>query len=634
MTDPQHLADHAWKDAQALVERIEQAARSNVPVAKFFNDLTSGLRLTTGASTVAIGVTDRQKQSILARSGISIHDDQIVDFDDHSVDHAPRSEWISDESQDLGRLVAAQRIHRDVQLNIDLRFDRPVEFALRQPLNELVEVVMELAATVYTRCQLNELRVELAHRTNRDALISQLNEGLALSDSFSSIASAIASQTLVDRVSLLRFKSPRYRLITTSTQPVIDRRARQSRLLERLAATTLENADRFTFTVGAPSEVNQDTIESLDGYLHESGCREIHIEPIRDKQKHHAIAAIVLERFRTASADGPSIDSLLDPIREPVSQAVRSAIRRDDAPWGLIASRLAAATNRRRASFAAAGLLMLILASCWVPATLKIPVEGRVIATRQSRLYAPAEGIVVDVVVNNGQHVRKAQTLVILRSPNLDLQQRNMQGALSTARTRLDSLIANRSRSGGLASRERESNGSADEQVLKTEIEGLEKQLQLVRAQQDRLTIVSPIDGKVDRWDLQRSLIARPVTHGQYLLDVNSIADGWTVELDLPEENVNYVLDQQRLHPCRCTFRLRSNPTKTHDGMIQEIAEVAHLNPQGKSVIRVTLPIQSDATDNFRTGASVTAQIDCGQRPIGFVWLRGLIQWSRSQTWF
>ena len=78
------------------------------------------------------------------------------------------------------------------------------------------------------------------------------------------------------------------------------------------------------------------------------------------------------------------------------------------------------------------------------------------------------------------------------------------------------------------------------------------------------------------------------------LLDVISNEEGWTVELDLPEANVNYVLDEQQQSPCRCTFRLRSDPTTTYDGIVEKIADVAHINPTGKSMVRVTLTLKPD----------------------------------------
>lgn len=630
MTDPQQLADRAWKDAGALAERVEQAARSNVSRRSFFEDLATGLRLTSAASAVAVWVSESSKRTVLARAGVAIHDVEDVIVDPVPNDHSPHSQWNDGPTNNGGRLHAIQFVNEELQLGLDLRFDQPVDFSLRQPLGELAEVMLDLAMTFYLRWEVNGLRTELQHRTNRDVLISKLNEGIGLTESFASIALAISSEAMVDRVSLLRRRAGRYHMVTTSTQPKVDRRARSVRLLETLTSTALNHSSSMVFTIGAPSDVSPEISSSLEDYLHESGCREIHIESVcQDEQSDDAIAAIVLERFRAAGR-AQTISAMLTPIHRPVRLAIRNAISRDDAGWGLLASRVLTESNRRKAVFAAVGLAVLLLASCVIPAPLEIPVQGHIVATDRSRYFAPHEGMVSEVVVRNGQAVHQGDTLVVLHSPALDLQQREIEAALATAASRRDSLLALRSQ--GNSARQQESKVSADEKVLKAEMTGLRKQLELIQTQQDKLIIRSSIDGTVDRWDLQQSLAARPVTHGQYLLDVISREHGWTVELDLPEQNVNYVLEQQQA--CRCFFRLRSNPTKTYEGLVDQIADVAHLSPSGQSVVRLTVPIEADASAEIRSGATVVAQLQCGNRAIGFVLFRGLIQWWRCQTWF
>jgi hypothetical protein len=154
------------------------------------------------------------------------------------------------------------------------------------------------------------------------------------------------------------------------------------------------------------------------------------------------------------------------------------------------------------------------------------------------------------------------------------------------------------------------------------------------------LKIVSPIDGHVDRWNLQQTLAARPVSHGQYLAEVVSTQSGWLIELDLPDQHSRYVLDQQDRQACRCTFRLSSGSQTVYEGTVQRIAKVAHLDPRGRSMIRLVVPYDpsgangpSDAED-FRVGSMVLAKVHCGNRSLGFVWFRGLIEWTRRQTVF
>ena len=256
--------------------------------------------------------------------------------------------------------------------------------------------------------------------------------------------------------------------------------------------------------------------------------------------------------------------------------------------------------------------------------------------TKRSHVFAPVEGIVDDVLVVNGQKVQQGQALLLLRSPALELEQKAIEGNLATARTRLAALQALRSR-GDSSTSTREASSSASEQVLKAEIKGLEQQSELLMRQIATLEVKSPIDGNVERWDLGQSLVARPVTHGQYLVDVISSTEGWRLELDLPDAEVNYLLQQHRQEPCAVSFRVRSDPTRVHRGTVSEISEVAHVDARGRSLIRATVELDesslSGVTQSFRSGADVLAQVHCGQRSVGFVMFRGIIEWWRSQSW-
>ena len=93
-------------------------------------------------------------------------------------------------------------------------------------------------------------------------------------------------------------------------------------------------------------------------------------------------------------------------------------------------------------------------------------------------------------------------------------------------------------------------------------------------------------------------------------------------------------MKQQRQSPCRCSFRLRSDPTQDYYGEIAEIAGVANLGLDGQSIVTATFPVNVSRTVELRNGATVVAQVECGKYPIGFVLFRGLIQWYRSNPWF
>ncbi len=634
MPDPTHRNEGIWKDAEALIERVEAAARGSSGATLFFDDLVGGLRLTTHAGAVTLSVARGEEVTLLARSGVQLHAAESPGVPATGMDSGFTSHcrWFDDEHG--SQFNVCQRLQADRWLQLDFCFEHALELSLREPIGELAEVLLDLTAPVVLRDELDELQQRVNTRTDRDDLIRGLNQGIGLSDSFGSIATTLASACQFDRVSLLQRRGKRFRLVTTSARQKVIRRARQIRLLERLVGVVLSESDSFEYQVGNAADLDVAVSDALEPYCNQSGFREIYMHLIRDSLSHKPVAVMVVERFQAAENELERIQPKVQTLLPPLEDAVRDALKREDSGWGLIASRVWSPANRKKIAGSTIVLVILIVAALFVPMELRLSVEGRVVATEQSRLFSPTEGVVSAIFVANGESVSKDAVLLQLRSPALDLQRRTVEGALATAETRLVSLTAMRSRGNAISNREREAEVAAEERVLRKEIEGLNAQLVLLESQQANLTIRTPMDGLVDRWDLTQSLQSRPVTHGQYLLDVISETDGWTIELDVPETHVNYVLQQQQLMPCRCSFRLRSDPTRTYQGAITEIAGVANLEPSGKAVVPATFALNTEQIGELRDGATVVAQVECGKYPLGFVVFRGLIQWYRSNPWF
>ncbi len=641
MSEPAHLSSDAWKDAEAFIGRAEAVCRSEVSPDLIYEEILRGLIVTASAAAAALWVVIGEERQSLSRCGVDVS--PVDDDKDHQAicSHAsatPTAKWTDDftpgddASADSARLTAVVRLSPDTVLGLTLRFGQPASLAIRQPQQELAEVVLDLLSGVYLRAQFRAMRERECRQSDRDALVGELNAGIGLTDSMSAIAQAVAKETGADRVSLLRLDSLRAKLIAASTQPRVDRRARQIRLIEELAAAVADRCGSLTFVVGDPVEVDPAVQPSLENYLKQSGCREIHVETVTEENEPRAL--IVIERFRLEGETNRSSLSKLPSIREPVGDAVLRALRRDDAGWSLVATRLSRGSYRRKAAYVAAVGAVVLMLLWLVPARLQIPVEGRIEPAQSVRLFAPAEGTVVDVHVSSGDRVSEGDTIAVLRSEKLELLQKDLEGELETAKTQLASLAALRSGTATTSSRDSARSGSADEQLLKTQIAGLEKQLTLVHSQIQQLTVVAPISGRVDRWNLKQSLLARPVTHGQYLADVVSTQQGWRIELELPDRHAGYVLRKQESGPCHCRFTTMAGSDTVYESSVGEIADAAHVNRRGQSVVRVIVPYPDAGVDEFRAGSTVMAQLDCGKRSLGFVWFRGLIEWARRQSWF
>ncbi len=471
----------------------------------------------------------------------------------------------------------------------------------------------------------------LSHETQRrDSVLARLHRGVTVSDSFAAITSTIASEIAVDRVSLLRVQSSSCILVATSTQPKVDRRTRQARLLERLSTRVLASGSALTYELGSGSTPEFSASE-LEDYLVDSGTRVLHIERVEHPDSHDPIGFIVLERFRVCETPKTPIHTLLESFREPLSHATSNALDRDNGGWDAIVSRWTSAATSFKMTSGGLIVALVVMAGIFVPMDLEIPVEGVMTATQKRHVFAPHDGVVSSVRVSGGDHVVAGQPLVTIRSPELDLLEQATQSSMATAQARLDALLS-------LRGRDRDSSLSIEEQSLRTEIAGLQQQAELILTERDALLVKSPIDGRVDGWELQQAFESRPVSRGQFLMDVVTPNAGWTVELDIPDKQMGYILAAQQRKPCVCRVRLRSDATTTYSGILEQIDNVAHLNAKGESVVRASLVLPKSVLPEsepqaIRSGATVVAQVNCGEHSLGFVCFRGVVQWWRGLSW-
>ncbi|TWU54577.1 HlyD family secretion protein [Rubripirellula tenax] len=604
--------DLLWDQCQRLIQSLEAKARepstSPADTHDFLSELASGLRQTTAADAAIVRL-----QSEAASTTIVCDPIALISGDEN------KHESISASSSAGGNDL----------LHVEARFHQPVPLARRQAIEQLVSVLSDLAIAPYMRGKIQSLAARLKDQDDRDDWIAEMHQGTHLTESFAAIASATSRRLSIDRISLLRVKAKTkaVRLVATSTHSTIDRRAHDVQALRQLARLTIQRESSIRHSIGANSRSTDEASEVLDAYIDHSGCREILLQPIFGPDDHDPIAVIALEMFRI-STDGPqSLTQAWDTVDAPVTGAIQQAIVRHESALSSVAMQwFDFATTRKRTTAVAVAAAIAIAG--WFPVAFDVPVEGKVVASNQSRIFAPTEAIVTEVFVSDGQHISAGQKLMALRSPQLDLDQQAIIAQLESAKAKRDSIAALRS-SGG-----RDAKSSADQQTLDAEIAGLMRQRDAIDDQRQQLIVTSPIDGIVDHWNMDTSLARRPVSHGQYLLSVISPADGWNAEIEIPDQSIAHVAGTQNKGPTRCSLKLRSDPTQTIAGSIDRVSGVADVNAAGKSVVRAIVSIESGDGSAMRQGASVVARIHCGKRSAAFVYLQSFIQWYRQQSWF
>lgn len=85
----------------------------------------------------------------------------------------------------------------------------------------------------------------------------------------------------------------------------------------------------------------------------------------------------------------------------------------------------------------------------------------------------------------------------------------------------------------------------------------------------------------------------------------------------------------------RVAYILATDPRTTHYGYVEEIHEAGEVHGEEGNTFKMKVAIDKDELnpEHVRTGASVTAKVECGRRAIGFVWFHDLIAFFRK-TWF
>ncbi|MEQ9410277.1 MAG: hypothetical protein RIK87_21250 [Fuerstiella sp.] len=279
-------------------------------------------------------------------------------------------------------------------------------------------------------------------------------------------------------------------------------------------------------------------------------------------------------------------------------------------------------------------LAVLVTALLIVPATLRIEVYGALAPTERSFVFAPDDGTIAEVFVEDGTRTEAGRTLLcVLQNEDLQVQLESIAGQLAAANARLAAIDAMRGTRIPGADNNRLL--SAEQAELKEEVVSLTKQADIVRERLQLLNVVSRIDGRVYGDRLVQFLTQRPVTRGQFLFEVANPASGWQLELKVPEADSRHVLRamEQQDAPLTVSFALETSPESVHQTQLRSLASSVDLDEQGQLSTKAFAPVSDSDLHQERPGAGVIAYIHCGQRPVGYVWFRRIIEFVQRHTW-
>ncbi len=666
---------------QAWIVALDQRIRRSQ------GDAAELLHQSLGELTELIGATGGQwlmvqpsQTTVLAAQGDVAGFPESVD--DAAADHP--------DADDASQLTARVPLHDADHLLGRFRFaprhpDPRQTAGAAEQSEMLVQATLDLLAPLVLRDRLCEANGQLAFETARQRCWRAVRTAKDGWQAAAALCRQIAWDSGAERVSLLLALPSGCRLIACSAlnDPAgdeIDRRAEHVRLLERLASEVVAGT---SLAGGTPlrHEGHDDSDSSVttawcvslrpEEYCRASGAVQVRVdcldadagEFLNSEQTFtiSGLAILVSERFTVAAerlpADAcPLADDnrWLAPYGQPLAEVVRRC--RYDLSWrGTLARWLRLhpaqqadrpATGRRRWLWAVAAAAIVSL----LPVPLWVQANGRLVPQLRQRIFAPAEGIVTSLAVQGGQDVSAGQPLLQLQNAALDLARQQVVGSIATTQVQLAAGLATRAQGTGAASRGAgglagtASDWASQEESLKSQLAGLEQQLVLIDQQQAALQVTSPIAGRVIAWELVARFQNRPVVAGQHLLDIVGVDRGWFVQVEVPEDEIGYVLAARRAIGEKgagektasgpaCRFRLRSHPAIEYRGHLTDLASAVQIDGQGQPVVSAIAV--SDAAglgdEIWRVDAGALVWIDCGRRPLVFVYTRGLVRWGRAQ---
>jgi multidrug resistance efflux pump len=250
------------------------------------------------------------------------------------------------------------------------------------------------------------------------------------------------------------------------------------------------------------------------------------------------------------------------------------------------------------------------------------------------------DGEVREIKVEDDSQVKKGQLLVVEDSRELEKELVTTRGELLRTEAEINST-----RSQSIDDDDEVAQSDRNQQVarlsqLEENVRSLRKKLELLTEQQGLLQITSPIDGQVVEWRLQETLLGRPVTKGQVMMEVADPKGDWELEVRMPESRMGYISEAWNKSDgkLKVDFILATHPGDPLEGYVEDIEPSAEVRGEEGNTVLVRVGFDQDMLRKTfpepKIGAGVTAKIHCGRRSFAFVWLHDLLDFVRSKILF
>lgn len=534
---------------------------------------------------------------------------------------------------------------------------------------KLLQMVTGYATEFYKNRQLRNFGDRQVLWTQLEDFARNIHKTLDLRETEYTVANESRRLIECDRVSLAIKRGNKCRIEAVSGQDIVDKRSTTIRLLGKLASAVVACNEPVVYT-GTTADFAPQVEDAVEEYVDQSHTKMVAVYPLvheditekdtddTDKTKKAVpvpFGAIIIEQIednRIPEKMKKRIEIVVDHARAAVGNSLDHNSVFLMPLWKTIGKSKVLVTAKMlpKTISVSIGLLLLLLCLCIIPWNFNMHCKGTLEPKIRQNIFTREEGNVDVINVHHGDTVYKAgdnpdlpngTLLLQLSNKELEANLQKVLGDLSEVQKQITTLQEAGFQIDRLDERTKVHGQLAQYQARK---KALEIQLGILQERKKDLNIYSPITGKVMTFDLANKLQSRPVQPGQILMEIAEPNGDFILELDMPEKRMGYVNSYLRKladkkgegEQLKVDFVMTVDSTKDFTGKVYEIHDRAENRGTEETTVELKVAIDNpeNLPDSKRAGASVSAKVYCGKRPLGFVLFHEVVAYLQKTVFF
>lgn len=668
------LVEETQQHIRILVSEIAELAKRDISTAQFYEGFTT--RCVTALSSIGGAVWLKQQDQLNLEHQVNLTKTNLHAEGPTTYQHdrllgrlfktgAPTTvpPTSINHSDDSGNptpylLVIAPIMQDGKPIGLIEIFQRPGAGPVTQRgyLRFLIQMA-EIASDYHKARRLRQLDERQTLWNRLDQFLTNVHQSLEVQETCYNLSNEGRRLIECDRLSIATAKGSRLQVASTSGLEMVQRRADQVKLMEKLA-TAVCRAKKPLYYTGNSDNLPPQIENCLQDYLDLSHCKALAVVPLvhspksdsdaegqkkkNGNEKPKLLGAMIVEQLsdQTISEDQSNRVTL---VAQHGAAALANANQYNSLfllpLWKFLGQFrwFTQAANLPKTLTAVIVLAVVCLLLVALPYEFAMPAKGVIQPVHRRGIYAMVDGIVKDVALPDQQNVevKAGQALLSMTNKDFDTEEKVLRGEIDQ--------LAEIHHAAQL--RQGQTEDPLERLKLQGEIQetymshdAKRKQLQNLLDKRELLKVTAPIAGQIDNLNVKQDLLGRPVLAGDRLMTVLDPTREWELELYLPERGAGHVLDYYDANeePLQVEFVLASNAEQTFTGTVKKIDRKAEVHPVHGNSLKVLVHFEKEELADAlrRTGTRVTAKIHCGKQPLGYVMFREVWESAQSQLLF